>query len=257
MKNRIINISTVAAATAMVVALMALPLLATAFLSNRNRRRVRGFFFTLWGRLVLRCLGAKLTVSGTPPAPGQKPLFFVSNHLSYFDIPVLAAVRPLTFVSKDDVRDWPAIGLLTRFMGTVFVDRTRPLDSGGLVDLLVRELAAGGRTMIFPEGTSTKGEDLLPFKTALLEAAVRAKAYVQPMTILYKGFGDRRLTPRDRDAICWYDDMEFGPHAWDLCSRRGLRIEVIYGPVIGPGPNRKKLALLARDAVMSNFRPFV
>src|SRR3974390_684028 len=120
-------------------------------------------------RWHLKIFGYRVDISGQIPTSG----LLISNHLSYLDIPAISAATPAVFVSKADVKDWPLFGWLARWSGSIFIERERPLHVGEVKKAIETALAHGALFVLFPEGTSTNGENLLPFRTSLLEPAVR------------------------------------------------------------------------------------
>ena len=186
-----------------------------------------------WGRRYLRVLQVEVKVVGEPPAAG----LLVSNHLGYVDIPVLAATSPMVFVSKVEVRNWPVIGWLTRCAGTLYIDRSRKADVASVNEGL--EAVGNQRVMvcIFPEGTSTGGDRVLPFRPGLLEPAVARQWRVGTAWIGYS-LDDGRA----EDDVAYWRDMVFGPHFLNLLSKRKISAIVSFGPAMESGHDRKELA---------------
>lgn len=257
MGTKIINLLIVLGLTAGIVAVMILCLFPWSWLPEKTLIRRRAFFFQTWAKAVSRGLGMKVRVRGSRPRPLPDKMFFVSNHLSYLDIVVLASVRPVAFVSRHDVAGWPVVGLLARLVGTIFVNRDLRFRSRDLVRKLTESLNHGAHLLVFPEGVSTDGQGLLPFKTTLFEAPARAGAVIQPVTLRYVSVGDRPLDSETRDLICWYGGTNFIKHVWRLLGVRGIRVEVDFGRMIQPTSSRKVLARQARQSMAENFRPLL
>lgn len=137
-----------------------------------------------WARRVLRALGVEVRVHGAPAASG--PLLLVANHISWLDILVLDAVRPVRFVSKADVRHWPLLGRLVAGAGTLFIARDSRRDALRVVHHMAQALQAGDVLAIFPEGTTGEGHGVLPFHANLLQAALASGAPVQPLALAYR-----------------------------------------------------------------------
>ena len=140
----------------------------TAFVSPKNKRAARAAWLHRATRRHLKIFNLKPAVSGPIPARG----LIVSNHLSYLDILVLASVAPAAFVSKADVRGWPMFGWLATLGGTVFIERERRTHVGAVNREVERALADGVPVVVFPEGTSSAGANILPFRSSLLEPAI-------------------------------------------------------------------------------------
>jgi 1-acyl-sn-glycerol-3-phosphate acyltransferase len=147
-------------------------------------------------RLVLALLGVRRTTAGERP---DGAALLLSNHLSWMDIVVLLADAEVTFVAKREVAAWPIIGPLAVALGVVFVDRARKRDLLRSLPELERVLGEGRQVVLFPEGTTSNGRQLFPFKSALVEAAVRAGVPVIPVALRATASGD--ATP-----LCWIDD---------------------------------------------------
>lgn len=196
---------------------------------------------------ALRLIGIELRLQGRfAPAAGA----VVANHSSWLDILVLNAVKRVYFVSKADVAGWPGIGWLARATGTVFIERTRS-KAAEQAKLFAERLGAGHRLLFFPEGTSSSGLDVLPFKTTLFAAfftdELRARMQVQPVSIQYHA-------PAGCDArfYGWWGDMDFGPHLLAvLASRTQGSVDVVYhSPLsVADFDSRKALAAEAERAV--------
>ncbi|MCE8005710.1 lysophospholipid acyltransferase family protein [Aestuariivita sp.] len=167
----------------------------------------------------------------------------VANHSSWLDIFALNARKRIYFVSKSEVAGWPGIGWLARATGTVFIDRD-PKQAREQTALFEARLMAGHKLLFFPEGTSTDGLRVLPFKTTLFAAfyseALRDDMHIQPVTVVYRA----PVGQPDR-FYGWWGDMEFGPHLLKtLAARRQGAVELIYHqPVrVADFTSRKALA---------------
>lgn len=169
----------------------------------------------LYHRLCCRIFGIELVVEGEVAT--ARPTLFVANHISYLDIEVLSAVVETSFVAKREIAGWPFFGWLARLQRTVFVER-RVGSVEGERDELARHLEERGNIVLFAEGTSSDGNRLLPFKSALFSVAERnvggAPLVVQPVTIAYTRLDGMPLGRPIRPFIAWYGDMELAPHLW-------------------------------------------
>nr|WP_306151143.1 lysophospholipid acyltransferase family protein [Roseovarius sp. MMSF_3281] len=172
-----------------------------------------------------------------------RPGAVVSNHVSWLDIFALNARKRIYFVSKSEVAGWPGIGLLAKITGTVFIARD-PRQAKHQQEVFEERLLAGHKLLFFPEGTSTDGMRVLPFKSTLFQAfftrELRHELHIQPVTVVY-------TAPAGEDArfYGWWGAMEFGPHlAKMLAAKRHGSVKIIYHqPVkVDDFPNRKVLA---------------
>ncbi|SDH54687.1 lysophospholipid acyltransferase family protein [Alloyangia pacifica] len=200
-------------------------------------------------RLVFVILGMRHAARG---ARMSGPGAYVANHSSWLDIFTLNARRNVLFVSKAEVAGWPGIGLLAKLTGTVFINRDRR-EARAQPKVIEARLLAGDRLLFFPEGTSTDGLRVLPFKTTLFEAflsdGLRVHMQVQPVTVSYHA-------PRGADPAFygWWGDMALGPHLLRvLGARRQGYVEVVYhDPLrVAEFANRKALARAAEARLRS------
>lgn len=185
----------------------------------------------IWERGVCRIFGLKVSVKGTPNT--EKQTIFMANHLSYLDIPVIASILKASFVAKADVAGWPVFGFLSRMQQTAFIERSRQHISAQRYTLQ-NMLKDGKSLIIFPEGTSTDGRDVMPFKTSLFSIAqVGGKdnipLEVQPITLrLLAADGQKADTDVVRDLYAWHGDMTMAPHLWAFAKSSGAKIELVF-----------------------------
>jgi 1-acyl-sn-glycerol-3-phosphate acyltransferase len=170
----------------------------------------------------------------------------VSNHLSYLDIVVLSSIRPCVFVAKRDVARWPLFGWLAHAAGTIFVDRERRFSSLKEVDAIRDAIAHGSVVVIFPEGTSSDGSTVLPFKSALLESAVQLRSPIAAASIDY-ALNDGSVA----DEVCYWRDMTLVPHLLNLFFKREIRANYSFSPATIRAGNRKEIARELRDEIVS------
>ncbi|PPD44144.1 MAG: 1-acyl-sn-glycerol-3-phosphate acyltransferase [Methylocystis sp.] len=175
-------------------------------------------------RAICATIGIRVMQIGALPASG--PRFVVANHVSWTDIIALASLYPMTFLAKSEVAQWPVLGFLARLQGTVFVPRGSRKDIPRVNAALCAVLDEGRDLVVFPEGTSSDGSDVLPFKPAHFEAIQGyGGATIAPVAIRYMQ-GERPID------VGWYGDMTFLPHLWSLMKRGGVRCVVAFGDAI-------------------------
>jgi 1-acyl-sn-glycerol-3-phosphate acyltransferase len=188
-------------------------------LAGKRSHAERAQWLHRWCAFLLRRLSIELRVSGDVPDRG----LIVSNHLSYLDILVFAALEPCAFVAKKEVRRWPIFGFFASIGGTIFVDRTRPHLAQRSVQEMRETLEAGVRVVLFPEGTSTGGDKVLPFKPALFESAIETQ---QPITAAHLSY---QLDKEDPALIaCYWGDMTFAPHLLRLLAEQRVVASVRF-----------------------------
>ena len=203
---------------------------------TRHGRRV----LAVWMGTLNRLLRMRVRVSG---APCDGPVLLVANHVSWLDIPALAAVTPAVFVAKAEVRQWPLIGWLSARAGTSFLQRASLMGVRGVIDRLAQELDRGVRCAIFPEGTTTCGDDVAPFRAALYRPAGNGHRVVQAVAIRYCRDGCR-------DAIApFVGDEAFLPHLWRVLRHGGFEVRLHFCAPATAAADRRVLAEATRAAI--------
>jgi 1-acyl-sn-glycerol-3-phosphate acyltransferase len=207
-------------------ALLLPPYLLARPASERLRRAVA----RAWFRGACALCSLHLDIRGAPCT--ARPALLVANHVSYLDVPVLGSLVDTTFVAKNEVARWPVLGVLARLHDTVFVARTRG-DASRQCRTLGQRLTAGDALVVFPEGTSSDGSRVLPFKSALFAVAERhpegADLFVQPVSIAYTRYADGRPLIDDMRALyAWYGDMTLLDHLFMVFGLDGARVEVTF-----------------------------
>lgn len=203
----------------------------------------------LFHRNVLRLIGIRVRRKGRMSR--HKPTLFVANHASYLDISVLGSLIPGSFVAKSEIAGWPFFGLLAKLQRTVFVDRQRRT-TGEQRNQLGERIAAGDNLILFPEGTSSDGNRVLPFRSALLgatepprgtDAAHMPALEVQPVTVSYTTLDGCPLGYHLRPLVAWYGDMELAPHLLTLAGLGRIEVVVEFHPAttLAEQGNRKAL----------------
>lgn len=202
----------------------------------------------LFHRYLCRVLGVRVHVSGAPPVGAA---LVVANHVSWLDIAVIGSSAPLSFIAKSDVAEWPLFGTLARLQRSVFVDRNRRTATGAAADGIAQRLAAGEIMVLFAEGTTSDGNRVLPYRSALIGAA-RAEAGNQPVAVVplaisYKYINGLPITRRDRPDIAWYGDMDLLPHLKALLAGGPIDVTLAWGAPMAhsEAADRKEIARLA------------
>jgi lyso-ornithine lipid O-acyltransferase len=209
--------------------------------------------------LVRTILNIKVTVVGEEGQLENGGYVIIGNHVSYVDGIILGSMFPIVFVSKREVKHWPIIGPWKTLCGTIFINRQRKDLVASLVKEMRRKLRQETNILLFPEGTSTNGERILPFQTAPLAAPLRNRSIIVPISLAYKSIEDEPVTVANRDLLYWYGDMEFVPHFWKLLSLRSIEVIVTIQPKIecfrykDNSAGRKKLAADCYDRVLGRL----
>ena len=191
-------------------------------------------------RRLSAALPFEVEVQGELPA---EPMLWVSNHVSWTDIPLLGQLMPLSFLSKAEVRTWPLAGWLAHKAGTLFIRRGSG-DSNLLARQLHRHLSAGRQLLIFPEGTTTDGQQVRTFHGRLLTSAIEAGVAIQPVAIRYRRGGEH-------DALApFIGDDDLPSHLLRLFRAERARVEIqLLTPIASVGLERNALARQAQRAV--------
>jgi 1-acyl-sn-glycerol-3-phosphate acyltransferase len=216
-----------------------------------NKIYWRQVIFGSWTKSFVFISNMKIHVDGPPPKP---PFFLVTNHLSYTDMAAIRAVVPGVFVAKAEIKSWFLAGRIVRDMGTIFIDRTNRRDIPRAGDLIIERLDAGEGVIVFPEGTSTKGEEVLPFNSSFLEFAARRDVPVSYASITY------RTPPGDIPAslaACWWEEISFFAHLWRLFHVSEYTAVIKFGPEPVINKNRKMLAAELTHRVSELFEPVI
>jgi 1-acyl-sn-glycerol-3-phosphate acyltransferase len=186
--------------------------------------------------------------------PSGKGLLILANHLSYIDVVAISAVRPAVFVTSHEIRDSPVEGLLARCAGSVFVDRRSTTTLRTDIRALAGLLKQGFTIVLFPEATSSSGESVLPFKSALLNAALDAGSNILPVCINYCSIDDDIITTLNRDKIFYYGDMQFLDHFLGLLKLRTIKLELVFLENIPAEISaRKSVAKLAFECISKAY----
>ncbi|RFA30370.1 hypothetical protein CAI21_07155 [Alkalilimnicola ehrlichii] len=200
-----------------------------------------------WCRGLCRLLGIRVQIEGESLAAG--PVLVVANHISWLDIPVFAAYWPLAFLSKSEVRRWPLVGGVASGLGTLYIERGERDGAARAAERMRERLAAGERVLFFPEGTTSEGFGLLPFRPRLLQAALDAGAVVQPVTIRYTDADGTisRLAP-------FINDTPLIRHTLRLAGQARMNVRIHVGqPIVTLGKGRTDVAREARAAMAASL----
>ncbi|MBX3023090.1 MAG: 1-acyl-sn-glycerol-3-phosphate acyltransferase [Bdellovibrionales bacterium] len=222
-------------------------------------RRVRwsNSILTRYCRLGLKVLKVKVNYRGLENYASVPNALFVCNHLSYMDVLVIHARVPACFVTSREIRETPVLGQVCQVAGCLFVERRNKNNIHAEVSEISAGLREGLNVCIFPEATSTNGEQILRFRRPLYVAALDAPAAVLPICLNYHTVGGEPINQRTRDKICWYGDMDFVSHLWALAGSGGVNADLIFMPPIHPvsTDDATQLAERSQAAVESVFRP--
>lgn len=219
--------------------------------SRRRQARWRQFIVLCWARGASRIIGMRIKVQGEPP---EQPFFLVTNHLSYIDVVLLQTQLKTTFISKSEVKNWPIFGFLSRIVGTLFIDRQLRKDVVRMNQAIEAILSQEGSVVFFPEGTSSKGDKVYPFKPPLLDFPASANLPVAHASISYTTPGTE--SPAHL-SICWWGDMTFADHFYNLLMLPYFEAVLVFGQHPVQASDRKVLASELNQHVQRHFTPVV
>jgi 1-acyl-sn-glycerol-3-phosphate acyltransferase len=225
-------------AVASAIALVTAALAPVQFLAVALRLPVRRWIPPFYHRLLCVLLGVRVRVVGERHIGSA--LLIVSNHVSWLDIPVITSRCPVVFVAKREVSTWPLFGQLAKLQRTVFVDRTRRHKTAEVNAQIAARLAEGDPVVLFGEGTSSDGNRVLAFRSALIGAARDALAeaehadrvWLQPLSVAYTHLHGLPMGRQHRGRVAWYGDLDLMPHLGEVIRGGAIDVTVTWGPPV-------------------------
>ena len=189
----------------------------------------------LYHRILCALIGVRIREIGRRSA--ATPALILSNHVSWLDICVIAALAPVVFIAKSEVAGWPVLGWLARLQRTIFIDRRARHQTGAATREIAARLLGGDAVVLFAEGTSSDGIRVLPFRSSLVGAVHHAlgntahhtHVTVQPMSLAYVGFGGVPMGRGLRERVAWYGDVELVPHLLRVVASGAVDVVMSWG----------------------------
>jgi len=209
----------------------------------------RRYMFRLTMKAMLFFMRVQVNIVAHSP---KKPYFMVGNHLGYLDILVLASITGATFVSKKEVRHWPGVGHVSKLYNTIYINRENRADVVRVSQLIEENIKQGEGIILFPEGTSSDGQSVLPFHSSLFDFPAKNNFPVHTFTIRYET-GNKKLPASH--VVGWWGDIDFLPHIKQMLATRRVKAYVDFHEVPQQANNRKQLADLAYQAILERFQP--
>ncbi len=197
-----------------------------------------------WCKILLNCFNIQVLTHGAPPSNTCSTLF-VANHVSWADIHALNSVLPLRFIAKLEIKSWPIFGYLVKKSDTIFIDRTTRKDAARIVKIAADALHNGDNVGFFPEGATTQGTHLLPFKSSILQSAINANATIWPVAIRYsKSDGSTNA------AMAYVGDMTLGESMMRVLKQKNPVVELYFlSPITSLESNRQAVSKAAFTAI--------
>lgn len=182
-----------------------------------------------WCRALLRALDIKVDTKLHPRVDNDKTYFIAANHLSYLDIFIISSVLPSVFVaSVDGVKESPVLGKITELSGGVFIERRRKWGILKEIDTISGIMSSGHNIVLFPEGTTSDGEALLPFKTSFFRTPQLSKVDVLPVCIKYTKADGEPLSDQNRFSVFFYGKITFFKHLFKMLDLRSIDAELTF-----------------------------
>jgi lyso-ornithine lipid O-acyltransferase len=210
----------------------------------------------LYHRILCALIGVRIRQIGVRST--ASPALILSNHVSWLDISVIAALSPVVFVAKNEVARWPVLGWLAKLQRTIFISRQARHQTGAATREIAGRLLGGDAVVLFAEGTSSDGNRVLPFRSALVGAVHHAlgnsthhtSIMVQPMSLAYVGFGGVPMGWALRERVAWYGDADLMPHLARVLASGAVDVTVSWGEATAYDISADRKAI-AREAEKS------
>ncbi|WP_291689046.1 lysophospholipid acyltransferase family protein [Bradyrhizobium sp.] len=210
----------------------------------------------LYHRMLCALIGVRIREVGTRST--ASPALILSNHVSWLDISVISALSPVVFVAKNEVARWPVFGWLAKLQRTIFISRQARHQTGAATREIAGRLLGGDAVVLFAEGTSSDGNRVLPFRSALVGAVHHAlgasthhtSIMVQPMSLAYVGFGGVPMGRALRERVAWYGDADLMPHLARVLASGAVDVTVSWGEATAYDMTADRKAI-AREAEKS------
>lgn len=232
--------------------------LAQFFFFNKKSRRA--FFLRnvqRYGKVGISVLGIEPVIENPEKMRGGQNYLIVANHLSYLDAMILGAFQPMCFITSHEMRKTPVLGQILQLSGCVFVERRNKQNIKNEISEITEALREGFNVVVFAEATSTDGSKVLPFKRSLLAAAIESKTPILPLCLQYEELDGEKVTVKNRDQLCWYGDMDFAPHFYQLAGRNQIkmRVKILDEIPVNETSTRDVLVEKAYAAVSGSYIP--
>lgn len=204
---------------------------------------------------MLFFLNAKVVAKNLPPE--DQNFLLVSNHMGFLDIFALSSISENLFITSQEMRETPGLGLLTELGGCIFVERRSRARTRNEMQTIAKHLLHGFRIVLYPEATSTNGEQVLPFKRTLMLSAIEAKVPIQPVVVNFKEINGDGFIMKWRDHVCWYGDQTFLEAFVRVITLKSVTIEVEFLPQVlsTAEMDKAELALKIQKMIADKFVP--
>lgn len=225
----------------------------------KNPQHALSILTTIWAKVMVWIITIKIIVKGDRTVDTDDPYLIISNHQSYLDIIIIASKISTLFVAKKDVQSWPILGWLASLGGTLYIDRKAFRGAKDSIRNIEKALENTICVTVFPEGTSSNGETIFPFRPALFNAALTTQSIILPITLNYEVIDNLPVCKSNRDFVCWYGNMTFSNHFWKVLRVDSIKVSMLIHPIISPADfsNVKELSTATHTVISSGFNRFV
>jgi 1-acyl-sn-glycerol-3-phosphate acyltransferase len=222
----------------------------SALILNRLNQHQRHLIIKRWSEKLLNILNVKLTVEGSPPNQKLNNAMFVGNHISWLDIYALNSVHPVRFIAKSEVARWPILGWLAKQTHTMFIERAQKKDAKRVAIEATESLSKGDCLCYFPEGTTSDGTELLPFKSSLMQASINSNAEVWPLAIHYPNKDGSANT-----RMAFVGETTFIDSIWQIISLHQSEVKLHFLPKINAHSyERRELTQHIKRAIAAHLK---
>ena len=218
------------------------------FISKRTSQKIVQIFH----KMLLWLMNINVEIAGTINN-SNVPTLYISNHLSYLDIPVLGSIINGRFIAKNEISNWPIFGYLSKVGNTIFINRNlRFLKKNK--SIIYDFISKGDSIILFPEGTTSDGIRVLKFKSSLLTSLEQKNILIQPIVIKYRSINGMPLNRWLKPIVAWYGDMDLKPHLINILKLFSIKVQITYLPALNGKDftNRKDMTYTLHHAI-DNF----
>jgi lyso-ornithine lipid O-acyltransferase len=234
---------------ALLCALLTFLLIPLQWLSRFLRLPLTKTIPQFYHQAVCKFLNIKITVEGDI---GNTPNLVVANHVTWLDIPVIGSIWPVHFVAKKEVGTWPVFASLAKLQNTIFVDRGRRQSTLASRDEIRTRIQNGDTVVLFPEGTSNNGREVLPFKSTFFSVVENTNLRVVALTLVYETQRGLPMMRRQRPSVAWVGDTEMAPHLWQFLKSGPITVRIIVHKP-SKSENRKVMAKTAHAEIKTTL----
>lgn len=206
-------------------------------------------------KLCCRAFGIRVQALNEPPK--ETPGLVVGNHLGFLDILAAGSIRPLLFVTSQEMKNTPGLGLITEMGGCLYVERRNRMGIKQELNQITHYLKHGMNVCLYPEATSHNGECVLPFKRSLITAAIHAQVPIWPYVVNFRSVEGEVFSLSNRDKVCWYGDIPFAKSMLSALSLRYVEIEIKFLDPVYPHAeiDTREISQILHKKISQEFIP--